>query len=116
MLLTADSPYTFTQGDATLLSFTATDDRGNPVDISLATFSTQIQGPNGVGPVTFPDGQHTIVNATEGQFTLALGTADTAACGEGEHKEIVTEIVIGGSPQYFRGRNMLTVYPAEPMQ
>jgi len=116
MLLKALNPFTFSQGDQTTLALIAIDDEGTPVDITGATFSTQIQGPNGVGPVTFPDGQHAITDAALGEFTLSLSTTDTGNCGLGPHKEILTEITIGGAPQYYRGMNLLTVYPATPFQ
>ncbi len=105
----------FTQGDTALLSLQATDGSGNPVNISGATFTTLIKGPNGV-IASFPNSQHTIVSAPDGTFTLALSTADTANCGLGDNKEIITKIVISSSTVYFHGPNTLNVLPPVPLQ
>lgn len=109
-------PLEFSQGDQVTLSLVATDDSGNPINLTGASFSTQILGANGVGPVVFLNGQHTIVTAASGIFTLALSVTDTPNCGLGLHKEIITQITIGGAPQYYRGVNLLTVYPPVPLQ
>lgn len=118
MLLTTpnNQPVDFTQNDTALLDFVATDDQGNVVDITGATFQTQILGVNGQDPATFDDGQHTILDAENGLFSLALAQSDTMECGIGLHKEILTQITIGASVQMFRGVNILTVYSAEPVQ
>lgn len=122
MLLASQSglPLEFTQGDNVVLQLIATDDQGNPQNLTGASLSTTILGPNGVGPVTFPNGQHTIANQTtnKGQFSLALGNAgaDSASCGEGPNKEIITESIIAGAPLYYRGPNLLTIYSNVPQQ
>jgi hypothetical protein len=109
-------PYEFTQDDTALLELVAVDDSGNPIDITLATFSTQILGANGVGPVVFGNSQHTIINGPLGQFALALATGDTANCGLGQHKQILTQLTIGGIIETCRGVNILTVYAPVPLQ
>ncbi len=114
-------PIEFTQGDTITLELLATDDLGNPVDLTDASLSTQILGPNSVGPITFPDAQHDIADQTtdRGKFSLALTTDDTAACGEGPSKQIITEAVISGmspSTTFYRAVNILTVYPNVPIQ
>lgn len=105
---------TFTQGDEANLLFYVQDQNGNPVNLTGATFSTQIVGANGVGPVTFPNSQHTIVNATLGQVQLALATTDTQACGEGSNKSVVMTITQSGAPLNFWGNGILTVLPPSP--
>jgi hypothetical protein len=99
------------------LVFTATNDQGVPVNLTGATFSTEINGPNSIGPITFGNSQHTAnanqVNFT-GQFTLALANTDTANLGEGINKEIITEVTIAGATTYFRGVSILNVYPSAP--
>lgn len=112
-------PITFTQGDVTTLLLLATDDQGNPVDLTGATLSTQILGPNAIGPVTFPNSQHSIAPdqvTNRGQFSLALSADDTASCGEGTAKQIITESIITGASVYYRGVDLLTVYPNVPLQ
>jgi len=122
MLLASQNnlPLDFTQGDDVTLNLIATDDQGNPQNLTGASLSTQILGPNGSGPVTFPNSQHTIANQTTnlGQFSLALGNsgADTSNCGEGPSKQIITQSTIDGEVTYFRGVNLLTVYPNVPTQ
>lgn len=120
MLLNSQNgqPIEFTQGDTTTLALIATDDQGNPVDLTGMSLSTQILGANSVGPVTFPNGQHTIADQStnRGEFSLALSAMDTPTCGEGEHKQIITQASITGTITYFRGNNLLTVYPAPPEQ
>ncbi len=105
----------FTQGDTAILNLTATDGSGNPFDITAAVFTSYIKGSNGV-IVTFPNAQHAIVTAASGTYTLTLSTADTANCGLGMNKEILTQIVQGGSTIFFRGINILTVNPPVPLQ
>lgn len=109
-------PLEFSQGDEVTLELAATDDYGNPINLTGASFSTQILGANGVGPVTFPNGQHSIVSAASGTFSLALAATDTPNCGLGANKQILTTITIGGSPTTYRGNNILTVYPEVPLQ
>lgn len=109
-------PLEFSQGDVVTLNLVAVDDQGNPVDLTAAVFSTQILGANSVGPITFGNTQHTIVSAAAGQFSLALADTDTANCGLGQHKEIITNIVTASVSANFRGVNLLTVYPQVPVQ
>lgn len=111
-------PIEFSQGDTVTLALLATDDQGIPVSLTGATLSTQILGPNTIGPIIFPNGQHTLgtQSTAPGTFTLALSTANTNACGEGQHKEILTQVTISGAVTYFRGENLLTVYPSVPLQ
>lgn len=108
----------FTQGDTATLGLIATNDTGLPVDLTGASLSTQILGPNSIGPITFGNGQHTIADQTtnRGEFSLALAASDTGDCGEGQHKQIITQATISGDITYFRGNNLLTVYPAPPEQ
>jgi len=109
-------PLEFVQGNTAVLEFVATDDQGNPQNLTGASFSTQILGANGVGPVVFPNGQHSIVSASAGTFSLSLAATDTPNCGLGLHKEILTTITIGGVIQTYRGVNILTVYNDVPAQ
>jgi hypothetical protein len=106
----------FTQGDNASLLLQATDDLGNPQNLTGATFSTQILGANGVGPVTFGNSQHTINNAALGQFTLALANTDTPNCGIGTAKEIITTVTISGVVTNYRGVGILSVFPNVPLQ
>ena len=121
MLLNSQNnlPIAFTQGDDTTLELIVTDDQGSPVDLTGASLSTQILGPNGVGPVTFPNSQHTIDPdqlTNRGKFSLALSADDTISCGEGSAKQIITESIISGASVFYRGVNLLTVYPNVPLQ
>lgn len=113
-----NQPIEFTQGEGITLTLLATDDQGNPVNLTGGTFSTQILGPNSVGPITFPDVQHQALNqnTNPGQFTLTLSSTDTGNCGEGANKQIITQVNLNGVISYFRGNNLLTVYPAVPLQ
>ena len=110
-----DNTIVFTQGDLAVLNLQATDGDGNPIDISGSTFTTQIKGPNGV-IVSFPNSQHAIVDGPNGFFSLTLQPNDTSSCGLGTNKDILTQIVSGGSPIYFRGQGILTVNPPVPLQ
>lgn len=111
-------PLDFTQGDTPTLVLIATDDQGNPQNLTGASLSTQIQGANSIGPVVFGNGQHTLANQTTnpGQFSLALTASNTNACGEGPNKEIITTATISGVVTSYRGVNILTVYNAVPIQ
>lgn len=122
MLLANASPLNaqieFTQGDIITLTLVATDDFGNPVNLTGVSLATQILGANIIGPVTFPNGQHAILNQTTntGQFTLALASADTASCGEGLNKQILTQATSAGASTFYRGVNILSVYAPVPVQ
>lgn len=109
-------PLEFTQGDTAALQLVALDDEGNPIDVTLATFSTQILGPNGENPAQFGNSQHTVTDGPNGRFTLGLSTTDTPTCGLGEHKQILTQLTIDVVVETCRGINILTVYPEEPTQ
>lgn len=105
----------FTQGDNAILNLTATDGAGNPINLTGATFSTQILGANNLGTVTFPNSQHAIVSAPAGTFTLTLSQADTLSCGLGDSKDVLTQVTISGAVTHFRGRAILSVAPAVPL-
>jgi hypothetical protein len=106
----------FSQGDTINLSLIAADGNGNPINITGASFQTQILGPNGQAIATFGNSQHSILSASGGNFQLSLTAANTAACGLGPNKDIVTQITIGSSVAYFRGNSLLTVWPGIPLQ
>ncbi len=110
---------TFTQGDNNVvLNLTATDGNGNPINITGASFSTQILGPNNVGPVTFGNSQHALVSGPAGTFTLTLANngGDTASCGIGENKDILTTVTLSSSVINLLGRGILAVRPPVPLQ
>ncbi len=113
-----NQPLEFTQGDYIALALLATDDLGTPQNLTGATITTLILGPNGEGPVTFSNSQVTLgnQNTLPGTFVLTLGAADTANCGEGKNKQIISMVTIGGHPVYYRSQNALTVYPNIPVQ
>lgn len=108
----------FSQGDLTIIDLLAVDNSGNPVNLTGAILSTQILGPNGEGPVTFPNSQHTLGNQTTnpGTFMLTLQPNDTGSCGEGTNKQIITQSSVPENPTYFQGFNLLTVYANIPFQ
>ncbi len=107
---------TFTQGDNAILNLTAQDGNGNPINLTGASFSSQILGANGAGVVTFGNSQHTVIDVTAGTFQLTLSPTDTAACGLGDNKEIVTTIVQSSLPVAYHGVAILKVLPAVPLQ
>ena len=116
---TSNQQIEFTQGNNAILSLIAVDENGNPVDLTGATISTQILGPNPNGPVTFGNSQHTIdpdQNSNRGYFILALSQANTLACGEGLNKEILSTVTIASIATTFRGVGILNVYVAVPVQ
>ena len=108
--------YRFTQGDTAVLNFIATDGFGNVVNISGATFTSVVKGPNGSTNVVIPNSQHTITSGPGGLFSVYFQTTDTAACGTGAHKDVITQIIIGSTTVWYRGTNVLAVYPAIPLQ
>lgn len=114
-LPTPSSPQlTFTQGDQANLIFFVVDQNGNAVNLSGATFSTQINGANGV-PTIFGNAQHSLqpslgINA----FQLSLATTDTPNCSEGTSKSVVTTITQSGNPLNFWGNGILSVLPPSP--
>lgn len=105
----------FTQGDTAILNLTATDGDGNPINIAGASFVSYIKGTNGV-VVSFPNSQHSIVSSASGQYDLALASGDTASCGLGNNKDVLTVITIGSSIVCYRGQGILKVNPLEPLQ
>lgn len=105
---------TFTQGDTATLNLTAQDGSGNPFNITGATLTSYILGAQG-DVQTFSNSQHAIVSGPAGTFTLTLATTDTANCGVGAPKDIVTKVVQTGSTIYFRASGILTVYPPIPL-
>jgi hypothetical protein len=105
----------FTQGDEVVLNLTAQDGSGNPINLTAATFSTQMLGVGAAGPVTFGNSQHAIVNAALGQFSLTLAPTDTASVGIGNNKDILTQVTQSGNPMYVRGTAILTVNPPIPL-
>lgn len=111
------SNLSFTQGDTTSLILTAADSNGNPIDITGAVFSTQINGPNGSGVVTFGNSNH-VVNPDQitfpGQFALNLSPANTQSCGAGFNKQIVTEVTIAGAITFYHFAGILNVLPEAP--
>lgn len=115
MQIKALAPAVFTQGDTVVLQLQATDESGNPQNISGATFSSQMLGPLAVGPVTFGNAKHTIVNAGIGSFTLNLTANDSASIGYGNNKDIVTSITISGAQTTYRGVGLATVWPPIPL-
>lgn len=113
------APIQFTQGDSAVLNLTATDGDGNPIDLTGATFQTLVNGINNGTPVVFPNSQHEANSdqvSNTGQYTLTLSEDDTASCGLGSHKEILTQITIGGNSVYYRGFNTLQVYAPVPFE
>jgi hypothetical protein len=106
----------FTQGDNVILNLSATDGNGNAINLTGASFSTQILGANGAGPITFSNSQHAITSAATGQFQLTLSQTDSANCGIGQNKDILTAITLSGNVTYFRGIGILNVYPPVPLQ
>lgn len=108
----------FTQGDTAVLALTATNGNGDPIDLTGASFTTYVRAANGSN-ATFPNSQHTADPdqvANRGKFQLALSSVDTAACGQGENKMILSRIVISSTVIYYRGVDVLNVYPPVPIQ
>ena len=107
-----------TQGDTAIFNLTAKSGDNTLVDLTGAVFTSYILGPLGVVK-SFANSQH-VANPDQinnrGQFTLTLSVTDTAALAIGEHKEVITKIVIGASTIYFHGVNILTVLPNIPEQ
>ncbi len=100
-----------TKGDGSVVfNFTAVNN-SLPVDLTGATFSTQVRGPGGT-LVTFPNSQHTAnpdQTTNKGKFTLTLTKENTDAIAVGEGHEVVTKITISSVVIFFHGRDLLTV-------
>ena len=99
----------FTQGDTALISLTA-----QGFNITGATLTTYVKGVNGA-LIAFANSQHTITDGPNGKFTVLLATTDTAKCGAGPNKEIITKVVNGSSTIYFHGPSILTVLIPTPI-
>lgn len=115
-----DSPVTlaFTQGDAALLKMVANKAAGSPYDLTGATLTSYMLGPD-KALVTFDNSKHTIdpdQTTHKGRFSLSLLTADTASVGLGDGKEIVTKAVQGGTVSWFHGYNILSVLSSVPVR
>ena len=109
------TPLSFTQGNNPVnLNLVATDGNGNPVDITGASFTTQILGPLGA-IVSIPNSQHTITNGPAGAYTVALTLAQSQACNIGPNKDILLTAVQGSQTTTYRGQGILTVYPPVPV-
>ena len=105
----------FTQGDTVVMTLNAADGNGNPTDITGATFTSFIRGAGGV-VFSFPNSQHAIIDAANGVYTLTLASADSANCGIGSNKDILTLIQIGSTQVNFLGKGILQVNPPVPLQ
>lgn len=102
-----------TQGESAVLQLTATvDEDETPHDLTGASFSSTVLGPNGK-LVTFGNSKHAIVVAASGTFTLTLDTADTALIDTGVEKELVVTVTQGSNVKVFRDL-LLKVLPARP--
>lgn len=109
---------TISQGDTVTLQLTAANGDGVEVDLTGATFTTQIRSPNGV-LLTIPNADHTADPdqvANTGEFTISLTSAQTKALELGRDKEIVTKIVQGGSTIHYHAENILTVLNNFPVK
>lgn len=106
-----------TQGDGSVVfNFTAVNN-SLPVDLTGATFSTQIRGPGGTIK-TFPNNQHTANPnqvANKGKFTLTLTKEDTDALALGVGHEVLTKVTISSVVIYYHGPDLLTVQPNVPV-
>lgn len=103
-----------TQGDKAVLNLAAKRGGagGAAHNLTGATFETKIKKSDGTF-ATYADGQHAIVSASAGTFTLTLSTTDTAALAVGAGHEIVTKVTQSGDPIHFRGK-VLTVVQTLP--
>lgn len=102
-----------TQGESAVLQLTATiDEDETPLDLTGASFSSQVLGPNGK-VVTFANAKHAIVSAAAGTFTLTLDTSDTALIDVGRDKELVVSISQGAGLKVVRDL-LLNVLPLRP--
>lgn len=110
-----DDMLTFTQGDAVVLQMTAKDGNGDPVNLTGASFTSYVRGSNGASNVSLNNSKHAIVDAVNGQYSITLSTSDSAACGEGANKDLVTVVTIGSTPIYYHGQGILTVLPPLPL-
>lgn len=107
-----------TQGDTITFQLTALLGNGLPYDLTGATFTTLIKGPNGI-VVSFPNSQHTAnpdQTANKGKYTLALTADNTDSLGLGINKEIITKVTQGSNIVQFHGNGILTVLAKVPVQ
>lgn len=112
----AQAIITITQGDtATLQLESVVGDAKAPLDLTGATFTTEIKKNDGT-IATFANGQHT-ANADQtghrGQFTLALTSSDTTTLMLGS-REVLTKVVISGVTTQFHGVAILSVLSSLP--
>lgn len=106
-----------TKGDAANLVLYAVDGDGVAQDLTGATFTSYMVGPNGA-KVVLSNSKHTadIDQVTnKGKFVLALSASDTLALLVGSEKEILTKVTQGSSVVYYHGRKMITVLPNGPV-
>lgn len=106
----------FTQGDTVTIEFYAEDSNGLRIDLSGATFSTQIKGYRG-SIVTIDNSSHTadpdqVTN--KGKFTVSLTSAQTLLMDSGDKKDIVTKIVQGASTIHYHGKGILEIFKNYP--
>lgn len=109
-----------TKGNAITLNFTAKKTPTSVLNLTGASFATQMMGPGGK-VVSFNNSKHTILVAASGTFSLTLSAADTALLDRSteeqikklEGREIVTTITQSGLPFTVRA-SLLIVYPETP--
>lgn len=107
-----------TQGDTATLQLLAEDGNGSGLNLTGATFSSYILGPNGKR-VNIGNSYHTAAadqTADAGEFSIALTAAQTALLAPGSERELVTKVTIGSSVTTFHGRKLLTILPAYPVR
>lgn len=112
-------PIHISQGDTAQLDLTAVDANGNPIDLSSASLQTFINGPN-AGPIVEIDNGLHIINPDQinytGQYSVFIDNMTTPLIGLGFHKEIITLVTMNETTTYFRGPNLLQVYPPVPFE
>lgn len=109
-----------TRGDAITLRFTVYSAPGVVLDLTGATFSTQMMGPGGK-VVTYATAKHAIISAAAGTFSLTLTAVDTALLERSteeqikrvEGREIKTTITQSELPFTVRADSLI-VYPETP--
>lgn len=114
----AEHQLSFTQGDDVVMALIALDNSGLPVNLTGATLVSTIGGLNSQAPVVLGNSAHTLGNQSTapGTFTITLTPTNTAACGAGENKEILTGVTIGGKLATYQGVSILNVYSPVPAQ
>lgn len=107
-----------TQGDTPTFTFYAETGEGERIDLTGATFSTDIKGALGA-LVTVPNSQHTADPDQEenpGKFTMTMTAVQTAACSASDKKDIITKITQGTNVIYVHGTSILTVKANVPLR